>query len=118
MQIETSCFCTFEAELEAYNGTTLLFTITGNGQVLNGPDTSFGLNTALFLGLEDLSVPDITSVVISVPSVSGTLPFAEDFAINQLSLSDATSVPEPSGMLMLGTGLLCVLGTARRKWRR
>ncbi len=74
-----------------------------------GDSTSNGDNSAIYLGLDDLTGPGITSITFSL--VGDT-----DFAINQLSLSGSVSqTPEPGSFLLLGTGLLGLAGVVCKK---
>jgi hypothetical protein len=41
---------------------------------------------------------------------------ATGFRIAQITLSDPTSVPEPTTLLLLGTGLICLAGFGRKKF--
>jgi hypothetical protein len=95
----------FTAEIDAYNGATLLGTFSEVGVSTETED-----NSASFIGINDLSGSDITSIVIGV---NGT----GDFAVNQLSLlTSNNTVPEP---LSVGMALLLGLGVvgAARRWR-
>jgi hypothetical protein len=102
LQIGNSPYGAFTATIDAYNGATLLGTFTEVGVETNAAD-----NSAIFIGINDLTGPDITSIVIGVPG--------GDFSVNQLSLlTNANTVPEPSSVgmaLLLGLG---VIGAARR----
>lgn len=101
----------YTAEISAYDGATLLGTFTEACVV-----TTMGAadNSACFLGLTDSTGPDITSVVLSLTATSGY--GLGDFAINDVSLLEGVSVPEPGTLVLLGTGLLGVVGAKR--WKR
>jgi len=97
----------YTAELDAYNGATLL-----GKDIASGFSTANADNSAVFLGLSDLSGANITSVVISLTAGPGNL---SDFAINQLSLDTVTPAPEPSSV---GITLVLVLGMVALVHRR
>jgi hypothetical protein len=63
------------------------------------------------MGLGDLTGPNITKIVISEQGTGD----ANDFAINALSIGVNSTTPEPSSLVLLGTGLLAVGGMVRRK---
>jgi hypothetical protein len=116
-QIQSDGYGAYTAELDAYNGATLLGSVTEGGV----STTNFGDDSAIFIGIDDTTGADITKVVISLTSSpAGTT--LGDFAINQLSLIDGpAAVPEPSSLLLLLTVLLLLRLTvnvaARRKGR-
>jgi hypothetical protein len=103
-QIQSDHSGNFTAQIDAYNGATLLGSFSGNGVSAYTAD-----NSAIFLGLRDLSGSNITSLVISLTSAPGNS--ITDFAFNQLSLDDhvgaLTPAPEPS---MVGIALVLFLG--------
>ena len=103
----------FQAEIQAYSGSTLLgsFLETGNSIFfLNG-------NSNIYIGIEDLTGPNITSVIFSTPTCFAT---CDVFAINELSLTTPqATVPEPSSLALISTGLFGIIGFWRRRtWRR
>jgi hypothetical protein len=108
-EVQDNFYGAYTATLSVYNGANLLFSVTGAGVAAPTADGS-----ALFLGVGDLTGANITSIVITDVGVGGP----NDFAIDAVSLTQASTVPEPGSLALLGTGLLGVAGAVRRKMAR
>jgi PEP-CTERM motif len=106
----------FVAEIQAFNGSTPL----DPAFFRFGASNSQNDNTAEFLGIEDLTAPNITSFKVttflcSAPGVCQTP--EPSFAINEVLLQTepVTPTPEPGSLFLVGSGLLGALGFLRRR---
>jgi hypothetical protein len=104
---------TFATQIAVYDGSTLLSTLYFS----NGFEQAHGENnTAGFYGVIDTTAADITSIQVlayNCDSVGGP---CNGFAINSAKILDpgTSTVPEPGGLALLGSGL-GMLGFLRRK---
>jgi hypothetical protein len=109
--IQADFYGAFTAYLTAFdaNGNPLVTYINTNG---NSDGSENG--SALFMGLGDLTGPNIASIEFTITSSQG--PLADnDFAIDDVSIG---TVPEPSSLVLLGSRLIGLAGVARRKLGR
>jgi hypothetical protein len=106
-QIASNFYGPFTGEIQAYNGATLLGSYTEAGDSTDSDD-----GTAIFLGLADLTAPDITSVVFSY-----TAGAPQGFVLDTLDLNDSASavgVPEPPTLSLVLLGLAGLMIRRRR----
>jgi hypothetical protein len=102
-QIQRNFFGSFTATLRVFNGATLLDTFT-----LDGNSTSGANNSAIFLGAQGAPITAIEYQ--SSADQNGNA----GFAINRLSIR-TTTIPEPSTYALMATGLVALVGVARRR---
>jgi len=103
-QIQSDYFGAFTAQICDVNGCVSE----------DGNSTSAGDDSAIYIGIS--SATPIDSVTFSLTSASYD---PNDFAINQVSLDGGASpVPEPSSLLLFGSGLVGFAGAMRRKFAR
>jgi hypothetical protein len=71
--------------------------------------------SAMYIGISGTDITWVTFNVTSAPNAPN------DFAINQVTLGSdplITDTPEPSSLLLFGTGLMGLVGGLRRKFAR
>jgi hypothetical protein len=109
LQLQADFFGAYTGTMRVFVGGIDAFDLTLPG-VSNGNQDG----SATFFGVGDLTGANITSIVLSSVDISG----GNNFAIDDITLTQATTVPEPGSLALLGTGLLGVVGVVRRKMAR
>jgi hypothetical protein len=106
MQIEADDFGAFTARIEAFDAANVSLGVFSRA----GTATANGDDSAIFLGILS-DVRDVRSIRLSLTSSAGDI---SDFAINSPIIQD-TPVPEPTSMVLLGTGIATVVGRRYRQ---
>jgi len=102
--LEADTYGPFTAEVTLFDGLTNLGSFFEAGNSTSSPGT-----IESFLGIEDLTGADITSVHIAAFDCGGYA-CSNGFAIGELLLqaSPQTSTPEPASLALLGSGIMAL----------
>ena len=106
-QIQDDFFGTFSGCVQALGsfGSSPVFCATGNNTALED-------NSAPFIGIKDLSGGNISDLVFTTDVGPNAT------AINTVSFSGVTTVPEPASLMLLASGLAPLAGAARKRLRK
>jgi hypothetical protein len=84
--------------------------------VVNGVSSGLENGSNLFIGIQDRTAVNIGALVID--TISFGYPTDHDFAMDAVSFNYNTGTPEPTSLILLGSGLIGVAGLVRRKMGR
>ncbi|HEV2425313.1 MAG TPA: PEP-CTERM sorting domain-containing protein [Terriglobia bacterium] len=113
-EIQGNEYGTFSAEIEAFNGSTPL----GTFYAFNGV-SGYDPGSAIFMGLQDLSGANITGIDILAYNCSGNNGGScNGTAVDRLLFETGTPTPEPSSLLLLGSGLGALTFLRRKLFSR